>query len=293
MKLSVSAYCQLISLLLICLVQPLRAEPVCEPSYPDQASRECGEVEPISWVASNFEAEIAPTGSKALSVSGGRGPYTWTISGNGFYLDSDYTSKNLTTDSSSVTIYSNNACGSGQITISDTCGSSTGSVRSTNGKWTRIYYNPGGIVNPPITGDCTSDFRPDLGDYHWVVTKGSIKLTQIIPEDWAPPAGLHSREEAKEECMREYNDSLAIGKNNCENPAYYQNCQIAFKGKEYTPCKELPPGVHHYDPMSNESCDQIAFGFYWDLYGDKKIWYTKAHKRFASKTIVEEWQCGN
>lgn len=113
------------------------AEPDCDLAYPDQASRECGDVEPMAWVISNSETEMGATDNRSVSVTGGKEPYSWTIEGNGFFFTSNGSLKAMSTSSPSATILTYNACGSGRVTITDACGFGvSNAVRSISGKWT-------------------------------------------------------------------------------------------------------------------------------------------------------------
>jgi hypothetical protein len=78
------------------------------------------------------------SGVAKISFIGGRLPYTWEISGNGFWLDDQYTQTTTLTDTYSTLIYADeDACGSALITVTDDCGTTgEGSIRATEGRWT-------------------------------------------------------------------------------------------------------------------------------------------------------------
>ncbi|SPD72561.1 conserved hypothetical protein [uncultured Desulfobacterium sp.] len=93
----------------------------------DQCS-ECGT--PLAW-GSNPET-IAPGTSVLISVTGGKGPFFWSVSGPGFSLATNGVSES----NSNLLIADENACGSATITVTDDCGFDvTGYVRSTVGVW--------------------------------------------------------------------------------------------------------------------------------------------------------------
>ena len=111
-----------------------------EPPYPDQFPfKECAVAEPLSWDWDNTDMEIGASSEGTVSVSGGSGPYTWTISGSGFFLDSGHTLKTITTTQASVTIFTDGACGPADVTVIDGCEKTKQEiVRSSEGRWNRL-----------------------------------------------------------------------------------------------------------------------------------------------------------
>jgi hypothetical protein len=90
----------------------------------------CEGVEPVTWSEGNEET-IDPDDQIALSVTGGRGPYEWSVEGAGFSLGASETGDGVNLLNSGET-----ACGSAAITVSDACGFEvTGYVRCTAGQW--------------------------------------------------------------------------------------------------------------------------------------------------------------
>jgi len=123
----------------LCLLpcRPLLAGDVCGDGagYPDQYPyKNCGGVSTLSWDQANSCEELEDNASCAVAVTGGQGPYTWTISGTGFSFASGQSS--VQTTENTVTVFTQDACGAGSITITDACGSVVESaVRSTDGHW--------------------------------------------------------------------------------------------------------------------------------------------------------------
>ena len=116
------------------------AETCNESSYPDQYYfNGCDNTSILSWDWSNTPIELDPNSNVTIQVTGGKGPYLWTVNGNGFYLDQDMTLDNMVTNTPSVTLYAINACGPCEITVTDVCGATvSNSVRSSGGHWVKI-----------------------------------------------------------------------------------------------------------------------------------------------------------
>ncbi len=145
--------------------------------YPDQYPfKNCGSVSTLTWDQANSCEELADNSSCTVAVAGGQGPYTWTISGTGFSFASGQTS--IQTNENTVTVFTQDACGTATITISDECSLSKLYVRSTNGIW----GPPAGIVinsqrDCVITGSV--DSRTWNG-YGWVLQGVQGKYKQEI-----------------------------------------------------------------------------------------------------------------
>lgn len=93
----------------------------------------CDMVDALAWGDSNPETIVRST-SVGISVAGGLGPYTWSVSGTGFTLGSGVTETGANT-----LIADGTACGSADITVIDKCGLPvTGYVRCTTGTWTVV-----------------------------------------------------------------------------------------------------------------------------------------------------------
>ena len=129
--------------------------------YPDQYPfKNCGSVSALTWDQANSCEELADNSSCTVAVAGGQGPYTWTISGTGFSFASGQTS--IQTSENTVTVFTQDACGAGSITVTDGCGSVVdNAVRSTNGHWQVIGAKgtassyPGWTAVEAISFDCT------------------------------------------------------------------------------------------------------------------------------------------
>lgn len=155
----------------------LHAEEVC---YPDQYPFDgCVDVTAIQWDAANSVEELAATFSGTVSLIGGHGPYTWAVGGNGFYLDSARTLKTLQTTIPSITIYTQDACGAGNITVTDACGSqTTGTVRS-EGHW-ELQGEGYSKQQCPFLAS-RSEWEPPAGPYQpWTKIEGDTMVLQLF-----------------------------------------------------------------------------------------------------------------
>jgi hypothetical protein len=104
----------------------------------------CDDVHDLpSWDSENPET-IGPDHEAVVVVNGGCGPFEWEVNGSGFWLDAGYTTTYATTDTGSVTVYSDGACGTCSVLCVDDCKDSvTGYLRCTDGDWVE---KPGGCV---------------------------------------------------------------------------------------------------------------------------------------------------
>ena len=102
---------------------------------------ECNGIEPTIYSGVTSIARNANTTAWVNSGSGVSSvpPYTWSISGTGFWFDAGYTLTTATTnaDLETLTVYADNtACGTATITVTDACSVvSTGYIICTTGTW--------------------------------------------------------------------------------------------------------------------------------------------------------------
>jgi hypothetical protein len=105
----------------------------------------CDEREELSYDEENSADVIADNSSAYIGVIGGKPPYIVTVDGQGFYLDSQRTAVAISTESKSILVYTSDACGYCDVSITDNCGDSVDAgVRSTNGSWHLIASTRGG-----------------------------------------------------------------------------------------------------------------------------------------------------
>jgi hypothetical protein len=97
----------------------------------------CDGVPPLAWDTSITPAVVAPNSSNLIAVTGGRGPYTWTVNGSGFQFYGGST--RAITNGRQVSLSALPlACGIADVTVTDGCSTITGSIRSTAGKWVMV-----------------------------------------------------------------------------------------------------------------------------------------------------------
>jgi len=79
---------------------------------------------------------IADDSFGVVYVTGGKAPYIWEVTGQGFYLDETCTLTEAQTSVPEITIYTENCCGSGSISVTDVCDTTVdGNFKSTEGDW--------------------------------------------------------------------------------------------------------------------------------------------------------------
>ncbi len=94
----------------------------------------CPPVIALEWDADTSPPTMGRNADETVYVLGGKGPYSWSISGTGFVLLDA-----VTIDQLNVITTDGVACGSAEIIVTDDCGDSvTGYMRSTFGSWVLI-----------------------------------------------------------------------------------------------------------------------------------------------------------
>jgi hypothetical protein len=94
----------------------------------------CDGVEPLAWDTSVSPEVMSPNSVVTIAVTGGRGPYTWTVIGEKFQFRNGSTL--IETALPEVNFHALvGACGMADIAVTDGCSTVTGSVRSTAGSW--------------------------------------------------------------------------------------------------------------------------------------------------------------
>jgi len=143
----------------------------------------CDFVEPLVWDTDNSAEVIADNSSGIVRVTGGKLPLTVSVRGNGFWLDGARSIRDGIVDGQIIRIYTSDACGVCEITISDGCSDVVGGVRATNGQWTIVQY-----IHPP------SYWLP-----HWI-SSGVYGGYPYNPNDlmgWLDPAHFIDDENAR------------------------------------------------------------------------------------------------
>lgn len=162
----------------------------------------CESKEPLEYDWSVSPQTIIQSSQATVAVTGGRGPFLWSITGTGFSLESSETETR-----SNVVYTDDTACGSGEITVTDACEELvTGEIRCTVGGW----QNYAGEDFCPIPGP--SDSAPGLPDgnicqsglfqrtlgkwnimhcYHWTIQYNEDDVNDTCPVQCPGPCLTH------------------------------------------------------------------------------------------------------
>jgi len=136
----------------------------------------CADVAPPAWDTDTSAEVVTPGSSCAVAVTGGRGPYTWHVSGRGFWLNPGHDMTTGETDTAATYLYTDaTACGAATVTVTDACGNQTaGYVRSTNGQWVQQSH-------------CEASCFPWVGTYEYVTTiAGATKKIMAVAPECSP-----------------------------------------------------------------------------------------------------------
>lgn len=114
-----------------------------EVRYEVQQQNCCDGVPELSWDTEASIIILAPSSSGVVAVGGGKGEYTWTLSGNDVSFAGGR--RTIKTSEDYVWLYSGASfCGSADVVVVDACGQQVQAVvRSTAGKWELVYGGSG------------------------------------------------------------------------------------------------------------------------------------------------------
>lgn len=117
--------------------------------YPEEPC--CTEVIPLSFDLERSDKEITDVTdlTAVVTVMGGTRPVSWKVTGHRFFTNSGHTEKEATTTGNSLTVYSDNSCGTATIEADDGCSTAKFYLRSNSGVEKEIYTNFGGNLIPP------------------------------------------------------------------------------------------------------------------------------------------------
>jgi hypothetical protein len=135
----------------------------------DNCIAQCQCAEGMEWDTENSPETIVAGSSVPVFVTGGRGPYTWSVSGAGYSLLAAETEIGQ-----NQVICVNGNCGteydaSAAITVTDACGATvTGSLRNVDGQWVLDEtflgeFGPGSSSNFTIIGSTGYKLYTDRG----------------------------------------------------------------------------------------------------------------------------------
>lgn len=170
----------------------------------------------IAWDDENSADTIGRSDSAtaAITEAGNGSPYTWSVSGEGFWIDAAHTKKSKVSLDTQILIYTDNtACGTGTVLATACDGeTATGGIRCTFGEWTNYTLICGEAPNPAriffyeqtyvgktrytdvyICAD--SDCCPPPGDCpeYWPCTPitGRAGFTNCMPVQCCAPGNCH------------------------------------------------------------------------------------------------------
>lgn len=182
---------------------------------------------PIIYDDENSVEVISDNSYGLIFWEGGVPPFDLKINGQGFYLDNNRMFKSMTIASPgwtyiddvgywSAIVYTDDACGMGNIQITDGCTSASGQIRATDGQWELVFSWVGSSTTPdfgsqslnwcPISG---SGERLE-GDWYYTLISGEYKLEEGA--DWC--AGI-SVEPCCAVCEAEVEEWIENSRNLC------------------------------------------------------------------------------
>lgn len=224
----------------------------------------CDAQDEFRWIGPYYQgATVGPNSQVGVSVSGGCPPYTWSLSGNGYWLENDFTY------GEDNTVYTDNsiACLSTLI-VSDRFGNRlTGYLRAP-GKWNLVSQGVCELAGLPTSSNHNSSWHEDY------IIAGNKKQVQRIGIPWKSGGS-------------------------CRAPRPRVNCQSICEEKCGSGCDECIA----YDPWLGQNKSQYEELVYaWPCFGSIKYYAEGKCKGKWSKgqlcaRVVSlkyyEWQCNN
>jgi hypothetical protein len=99
----------------------------------------CEGVEPLAWDAEVSPEIMTPNNSVIIGVTGGRGPYEWSVVGSGFQFQNG--AKKIITAGNRIYLATlPAACGTAFISVTDGCSTAVGTIFATLGSWNDHCY---------------------------------------------------------------------------------------------------------------------------------------------------------
>jgi len=151
-----------------CEEEDLDCETDEEPDCPPEIS--------IDWDDETSASSIGVSTGVTVAVTGGEGPYDWSVSGTGFSMENSETSGTSNTLNST-----SEACGTATITVTDACDEATsGYVLCTVGEWLEV--DTVGLTPdddcPMSPETCDTIFEQKVGKYTWFTASCYCKLRE-------------------------------------------------------------------------------------------------------------------
>ena len=206
--------------------------------------------------------QVGANGQGSIAITGGHAPYTWVVNGNGFFFDPDHTLQSMTTGSTVVTLYAQNACGPCKITITDACGTTVFNyTRSDQGQWVYISSNTvvTGLKAVPHT-DFEHIYTCIDSNNVWCITFSSSGPT--------------------------YEGTGENGKYRVSNWRYhkYYGGSGDYDSCEAAACSSDPPGYGHLNDVPGFPYNWC---WYFNPYGNPPFYRCD----YIAYRWVQEWQC--
>jgi hypothetical protein len=176
----------------------------------------CADFTAPAWDDVNSATSIDQSQSVSVFITGGRGPYTWSVSGTGFSMASAQT-----TGLSNTLVANASACGNAVITVTDACDlTCSGIVQCTEGRWRTITepFGTGGTckcTGPPDEGTSLNGtvYCPGWKTYEWKYwgygCSGYTSICNWCPT-WTPCITGYSYPTTSSPCsVQPFNDTCA------------------------------------------------------------------------------------
>lgn len=240
----------------------------------------CGEWDELVYDDENSAEVINDDSSAAIMWEGGKPPFRIAVTGQGFYMDYQHTTKEYLQESRVAFIYTANSCGICEITIQDACDEIVqGSIRSAEGRWEN---------DPefPLYGTC-----PEGGPWH-------SSLWEFRESEYA----YHTLYISAEQRLLESDGRRMAGGSYCqpgEYPDYYTTClggdcnyRSCIGGK----CAWLiengygtTGGMTVYGPISDSTGCESCCGYYG--INDSGNYCEVAGQAFFNGHYLQNWVC--
>jgi hypothetical protein len=113
----------------------------------------CNGVPPLAWNADLSASVMSRNEAASVWVTGGSSllSKTWTVHGQGFWMDYAHTRKTVVTAMAKATVFTDDtACGAAVVEVTDGCSTTSGTILCTYGEWQAICED----VVQPIDCDC-------------------------------------------------------------------------------------------------------------------------------------------
>jgi hypothetical protein len=218
----------------------------------------------FEWIGSYHQgATISPNSQKSIRVRGGCPPYSWSVSGGGYWLENDFTYG----ESNTVFADDSIAC-LATLTVLDRFGNQLAGYLRAPGKWNLISQGVCELAGLPTSSNHNSSWHEDY------IIAGNKKQVQRIGIPWKSGGS-------------------------CRTPRPEVNCQSICEEKCGSGCDECIA----YDPWLGQDKSQYEELVYaWPCFGTIR-YYTEgkcagkwSKGQLCAKVVAlsyYEWECNN